>query len=827
MDDSELDFADDQSEALKGSLTSSISSSQSQTSSVRSNDAPKRKSAVVLMMGRSKKKRLKERQESSQSSQDSIAAGSIASSLQEPEGSRKSSASTISRKPTKKRYKALPRQTLTKVPENEAISCGTYRNDHFSVKDSAQSQMLLDECLFLCESIVRQRYPLETMQSLEEMLSNGENRRQLFFTALGSQSLKGVLDVFAWIDQFVTTNTDTTAIDSSHKFSASPQVVLSDTTSTTSSAEVLDKRPILDTAKMVAYHISLDCTVCPQAAHAAKNQQSSAAAARRIRLEILSNPACMQGLFQLVLDDEVTDRLRDNEKGRMKETALLASVGETSPGSTQTVRVDPTFQGRMKRKQLKLARSGSSCGDSSPEAKSETLSFGSSAPSVKRSLLFTKRGSQGKETRLGDSQLGDRSQEKVKSLVTTREMGQHEKHSCRDEGKETTAASTAALLAVKRIISSKHEDYEQSAIDDDEGHEVDEGCGDDYNPIVATNQLMSRSGALPHLSRALSNSLVAAISQTRFQSGGCKACSKYVSNRVCSLAAMADAASLFNASNRADICNEGFTPETNGYLVVGMLSFLSCFLGIRKQRSIVLDGVWGEIVLSILKTLTSLSHENEVVANELKTKLAFAKGKEPSESTGLSILVAVLRACVVTKARNDRESKMLYDCQIYCLSVLANIAVNRGCVEILRALTVLDEKGTDEIIFLKWLTRWLVSLTKSFHTAIMESSFAASGSIHDDRILNQSEEEGLVAAGKGFIFLSRIMVQDCGSEVAHLIFAEIPGKSSSDKMKMVKNTLKAFLSFYRQSVGGLSVAIFAPLQALLKKLDALEPSSLV
>jgi hypothetical protein len=208
----------------------------------------------------------------------------------------------------------------------------SFRSDHFSVKDMAQSQMLLDECLFFCESIVSQRNPLEPLESLAEMLSNRESRRHLFLSSSSqgpSQALQGVIKVFAWVNQFVENNEGDDSGGSSTKLPASQSSC--DTLSSIHNHDLPDRQPILNAAKLVAHYVSLDCTLCPEAAHATKNNQGSAAAARRIRHAILSNRECMQGLFQLVLDDPLTERLRDDGKAAREDSSQGVKDKDVSP----------------------------------------------------------------------------------------------------------------------------------------------------------------------------------------------------------------------------------------------------------------------------------------------------------------------------------------------------------------------------------------------------------------------------------------------------------------------------------------------------------------
>jgi hypothetical protein len=395
-------------------------------------------------------------------------------------------------------------------------------------------------------------------------------------------------------------------------------------------------------------------------------------------------------------------------------------------------------------------------------------------------------------------------------------------------------AGNVALLALNRIIAGKNENDEQSCID---GNDRDNGglAGnnnndeDDDNPILLTNRLLGESGVIPLLAQAIADTLAAVTGQLRRRvtsdSGSielCNGCLHYLHDRVSKLASLVDGACLLNESNRRLFCQEGFTPESGGYLVVGLISTLR---DLCNADSLFEEGNLGEIGLEILRTLTSLTHENEVAAKELEASLS-ENGSANKSCRGLDALVKILKVAIDSEGPSSTD-KMRYDSVIFCVNTLTNVVESGGNRNI---LTEMKAPGSDDKeLFLTWLTRWLVSQTRSFREAVAGSTFGSSPSKHASRQLDAQEDEKLVTAGNGFVLLACLMEDNHGgtdseatTRIRDLVLAQVPGDDSDASVTFMKNTLKAFCNFYHYSVGDLSVAVVAPVKKLIRQLEVIQ-----
>jgi hypothetical protein len=403
------------------------------------------------------------------------------------------------------------------------------------------------------------------------------------------------------------------------------------------------------------------------------------------------------------------------------------------------------------------------------------------------------------------------------------------------------------LIALAAIVAGKASSNEDSCLDDDIGQDdCNESHPGDYNPLLETNYLLGKIGAIPLLSLALSETLAAVthqleaartslLSDSNSYVQKCVGCVAALQFRVQKLVSLIDGASLLSPSNREHFCREGFTGEAGGFLVVGLLNVLRKLVSVP---SFLFDGVWDEVALAVLKMLTSLSHENKTAAQELEAQLcpevsgSAMKSSVGKDSFGLQVIADVLYHAVA-RLHDASDSKLLYDAIIFCLNILANV-VESGCsrnvfVDMMILTVVKASSKSRTVRFLAWLTRWLVDETRTFRDAVVESTFGSSPCKHRERQLEENEDEKLVLAGNGFIFLCCLLV-DNGNGVdtsvendpTAIILKELPGDSFEAKLLYMKNTLKAFCNFYHYSVGDLSVAIVAPVKQLIQRLDSLQ-----
>jgi len=236
-----------------------------------------------------------------------------------------------------------------------------------------------------------------------------------------------------------------------------------------------------------------------------------------------------------------------------------------------------------------------------------------------------------------------------------------------------------------------------------------------------------------------------------------------------------------------------------------------------------LEVAWEDIFLSAIRTLTSLTHENEVASNQLLINTMWYDGKVKK---GIVVLAEILRGTALHKEKlleaeeglNRRTLRkhlhFCYDLVIFCLNTMTNVTDHVNAPE------ALAEYKMSETLFIVWLTRWLVQHTGSFRDAIANGSFGHSNDSNEkgERALEKEEEEDLVTAGNGFILLACLMKPQRTSTQNVIarrktILAEMP--QEVDPIKFMINTLKAFCNFYHYSVGSLSIAIVTPVKLLI------------
>jgi hypothetical protein len=240
-----------------------------------------------------------------------------------------------------------------------------------------------------------------------------------------------------------------------------------------------------------------------------------------------------------------------------------------------------------------------------------------------------------------------------------------------------------------------------------------------------------------------------------------------------------------------------------------------------------------EPVMTALKTLTTLTHENTTACNQV---IAYCHNNSILSSTvatanGVDIIFSHLFK-TATEGSNHKSS---YDAIIFCLNILTNIAeMNPSSTKDL----FLDLHLDGDAPGITWLTKWLVSKTAGFQSAVMKGSFGSTANnepsieSHEDEL--QSGEEGnLVAAGNGFILLAYLMADDdngtAASRLRDIVTQELPMDESGNSggIQFMIKTLKAFCNFYHYSVGDLSVAVIAPVVKLisgLERIDLMEKS---
>jgi hypothetical protein len=397
--------------------------------------------------------------------------------------------------------------------------------------------------------------------------------------------------------------------------------------------------------------------------------------------------------------------------------------------------------------------------------------------------------------------------------------------------------SMVCLQSLNRIINGKDEEgpscIENTDDDDDDDPEEEE---EEQNPILITNNLLAKSGAVPVLARAMSESLdnVTTLLANEEESVACWKCWHA---KISILASLIDGACLFHEANRRAFCEDDpFSfEERNQGLVFHIILLLNQF---AKRGRMTLDDKISGIVLLGLRTLTSLTHDNAVAGEQLT--MCSSRGESDEESIrGLNVLTELVFALERRGDDNDKKAEASrskdedlhrYDSTIFCLNTLANIVEGADVRRLLAEIKVASTSG--ETLWLKWLCQWLVIQTASFRDAIMGIGKKDGSSSSQQRELQKNEEDKLVAAGNGCVLLACLMTEpDSISEepestniIRNLIIDQMPVNKdgSSTGVTMIVNTLKAFCNFYHYSLGDLSVAIVTPVKKLIQELEEME-----
>ena len=499
-------------------------------------------------------------------------------------------------------------------------------------------------------------------------------------------------------------------------------------------------------------------------------------------------------------------------------------------------------------------------------------------------------------------------------------------HSCQDHrelplafgGKDPAgSASTLALEALRRVIAGKEEGDEHSCLDHvddtksqgsskgflsspggDESMDVDDedepkhpsgGKAEEDevlqgNPLYQTNRIIGESGVIPMLAQGVAETLAATMDElhdgygSRTKTAPCQACLRHLHDKFQELAAVVDGACLLHDDNRVDFCFASFDDEKQdeaninpGLLIGSLVLFLKTWLqqnppSTKGRQNNGLTNLMGEMGMSALRTLVSLTHDNSLAAEQLsreyvdayKNRSSSLKKKSAAVTWSGAQLIGQVLHQASTKQGNE-ETKLIYDTRIFCLNTLANVVgddpdggIRRLLLElqVLPISTGLKNGSSSErpLPFLTWLSRWLVGQTKSFRDSIMKGSFGGSSSTahqqhHSVRELEKHEDDLLNTAGNGCVLLACLLTEVPNPSVSdkkeleatvqsirELILAEMPLDESTGLPSgtvFIKNTLRAFSNFLYFSMGDLSVAVVAPVRKLLDKLEKIQVETIM
>ena len=384
------------------------------------------------------------------------------------------------------------------------------------------------------------------------------------------------------------------------------------------------------------------------------------------------------------------------------------------------------------------------------------------------------------------------------------------------------------------------------------------------NPLMFTNIMLRRSGSLPHLAHAVSDTFASIVcligeSNGRKATSYCESSVNHLQKRASSLFSIIDGASCLSSENRKQFC------QTKGgaALISNLLSLISAVPFTLEMSSAAIS----DIILSALRTLTSLTHENPLAAEQMlqSRKLRWTSSEvgaklsveaETSCLTGIGIILYNLHRMVTAQKEktsdenvkgpsDESREKHCYDVVIFCLNILTNVVEMASFLgarrQIYESRLPNEGAGINGQSFsssLAWLASWLTDQTTSYRDAVMKGSFGDEGlslshGAIEPRDLEKHEEEYLVTAGNGFILLAYLMKADdevdaVGDELTMSIRETILSQMPTDEegrdigITLMIKTLKAFCNFYHFSIGPLSVAIVTPVLKLIKDLENIQ-----
>ena len=409
--------------------------------------------------------------------------------------------------------------------------------------------------------------------------------------------------------------------------------------------------------------------------------------------------------------------------------------------------------------------------------------------------------------------------------------------------------SNLTLLALQRILTGRLEGHEKSCLDEsnDKGHNptmVEDDESD--NPLIITNRILAENETVIELlAEAMAQTVSQASTKVRLnedKSNSSDLCIEALHERITILASVIDGACLFHDGNRQSFCSALFEDRNTvkgkktQSLIPYLLDFLKAAFDLDKDTLFCGSVSWiGGVSLEVLKTLTSLTHEN----NEAVSIVTRAEGWQ--------ILAQILYAHGQVISLPDRHD----DLAIFALNTLANLVESSASTEptsdksyssIVAQLKVMDKKQEkpQNVSFVAWLVRHLVDLTASFQDDLLtegednsaESAFGSqSDKEMDEGTLKEQDRDNLLLAGNGFVFLAYLLVGplthssknrrrdfEDAAILEGKILDELPGSMYTSKLRFLQKVLYAFCNVYRHTVGELSVAIIAPVQSLMQVL---------
>ena len=426
--------------------------------------------------------------------------------------------------------------------------------------------------------------------------------------------------------------------------------------------------------------------------------------------------------------------------------------------------------------------------------------------------------------------------------------------------------SMVCLESLTRILTGKEKEGEPSCLEGEEnsgtrGGEMndDDDIGEDdenNNIFMVTNRLIGKSGIIPLLATTMSQSMVVATKLV-FASTDYRVDQEYWNyclTRLKLLASLTDEACFFCEQNRRSFCEDdpfSFEERKEGLIFHILLFLRECSQCDLSQ----LDQKRSEVMSSALRTLTSLTHDNPLAAEQLKiSNVCNASISDNREKPTVTIRGIDVLAKLVFKLEDTKSIKTSlpslkrltdhdmhrYDCALFCLTTFANIIEGSDICRMLTEINVVLQSGSS-ISWLKWLCQWIVKQTDSFREEILaigntkasnkdtneRNNNSNNTSNDEDEGLHKHEEENLVAAGNGCVVLACLITEPNNDDpessvtIQTLIKDQMPPNKdgSSSDLTLIVNTLKAYCNYYHISMGQVSFAIIAPVKKLIEELD--------
>ncbi|CAJ1953328.1 unnamed protein product [Cylindrotheca closterium] len=780
-----------------------------------------------------------------------------------------------------------------------------------AVQDAGSFQMLRDECLDLCSTIISREdkgdgKSLNAAVDLALLLSNKKTRSILWqndtLQDLGdidsncgdnSSVLMSILNAVASHtpkkSRGARNSTNPSRNRSRTKSARRKQKQQSQNDSVTSvgNQKVIPTSPQMkQVLACIFYFLSWDCTLSKDHSVAAMGTKTNPNIARKIRMSILQNGDALQGAVQLLFGKEALSTANSIPSLSVASSSMqtpkpnsqqrvVAISGICSPASNastissvsfqeeaqQLVPIeskrklgDPTAAGRQKRRKRRLMQS---------IAEDETVSNPNEDMSSKKILPPPKLNCSSTDFSFSDER------DTFATPKAPPKVSHRGPKSCDEHHTTTSGAATANpklwkllskikftskfipdhlqqdkwlsmlfLQSLNRVIEGKDLEgpscMENENDDDNNEASSDDESNEEFNPILLTNSLLYKSGVLPLLARAMSDSFQEVtrmlIEDDTFAS---TMDWDYRQEQMSVLASLIDGACLFCESNRRAFCEEdpfSFEERNQGLLCHIFLFLDQCAKRCCKTPNDKMDAV----MLMGLRMLTSLTHDNEVAGEQL-TSWSGQGATGDGSIRGLDTLANLVFVLEGSGDETKKESSLTsqeayhhrYDCIVFCLNTLANIVEGSDVRRLLTEINV--DAPSCRILWLEWLCRWLKIQTASFQDAIMDGGTNNGQSSSQERELQKAEEDRLVAAGNGCVLLACLMKEpesiseepELTNTIRQLIVDQMPKSKDggSTGVIMIVNTLKAFCNFYQLSLGDLSVAIVAPVKKLIQELQ--------